>query len=230
MCCCIGHRRKENRTGGSWESRTACSGLRKFAEHIAALTHGIPGQPHPFLKSGSERVIRNPSGASVKTRKSPTRTLRRARTSSGKATPRESPMAISSSLTTTNPTAPNHNKLGAAPSLPCSLYQKKKRPPSKRGPSCLGSLALRELVGGLTAGWPLAFAQSLGGGWPRYYGCAVPAAAGALWGDAPARAAKLFSISTRCTLLFLTRSGFWSGLLLSAFMAIWLPRATACMR
>ena len=64
------------------------------------------------------------------------------------------------------------------------------------------------LVGGRTAGWPLARVQSLGGGWPRNYGCSAPAAAGALWGDAPARAAKLFSISRRCTLLVLIRSGF----------------------
>jgi len=83
------------------------------------------------------------------------------------------------------------------------------------------------LVGGLTAGWPQAQEQSLGGGWPRYYGCSAPPVAPALWGDADARAAKLFSISTRCTLLVFTRSGFWFG---SLFIAISLPRATVCMR
>jgi hypothetical protein len=94
------------------------------------------------------------------------------------------------------------------PDLLVEYFWAKNGPRFNGGQVALVLSRCESFIGGLTAGWPLALKQSLGGGWPRSYGCSAPAAAEALWGDAPAGAAKLFSIKTRCTLLILTRSGF----------------------
>jgi hypothetical protein len=71
--------------------------------------------------------------------------------------------------------------------------------------------------------------RSLGGGWPRCYGCSEPVEAVVPWGGAAAWAAKLFSINRICTLPFL--------ILCCGVSLCWpleeagaLPMATKCMR
>ena len=108
-----------------------------------------------------------------------------------------------------SPCPPNAGKSHRkpAPSVPRLT---KKRPPCRRGPSCLGSLALRELFWRPDGGVAVGAERSLGGGVGRFYGLSAPAEAGAPWGDAAAWAAKLFSINTHMHTADPTRSGFWS--------------------
>jgi len=113
--------------------------------------------------------------------------------------------------------------------LASSYHLDKKRPPSKRGPSCLGSLALRELGWRPNGGVTVGVSTASGEDGRELYGCSAPAAAAALWGCASARAAKLFSINRNCTLLYRTRSCFSSSLAVAADASA-LPRATECMR
>src|SRR5580693_3431649 len=99
-----------------------------------------------------------------------------------------------------------HGPASAAPTM--ASLQTKNGPRFRRGPSCLGSLALRELGWRPDGGVAVGAQAEPRGRMAAYYGCSAPPAALALWGDADARAAKLFSISTRCTVLLRTRSGF----------------------
>ncbi len=94
-------------------------------------------------------------------------------------------------------------------------------PRFRRGPSCLGSLVLRELGWRPYGGVAVGAVYCLGG---RGYGCcrSAPFKEAVPWGDAASWAAKLFSIKSTCTLLWRTRP------LSSAPWA--LPSATACMR
>jgi len=86
--------------------------------------------------------------------------------------------------------------------------QTKIGPRFRRGPSCLGSLVLRELVGGQTAGEPSG-RKGASGGWLRgfAYGRSAPVVDATPWGDAESGAAKLFSINRTWTLLAFTRAG-----------------------
>jgi hypothetical protein len=68
----------------------------------------------------------------------------------------------------------------------------KKRPPFERGPSCLGSLAVRELDGGRPAWVPLARIIPRGEGDAGLSAISAPVKAAASWGDTATWAAKLF--------------------------------------
>jgi len=108
--------------------------------------------------------------------------------------------------------------------------RKKTAPVFNGGQVALVLSRCESLVGGLTAGWPSGAKQSLGGGWPRSYGCSAPVEAAALWGDAAAWAAKLFSINRMCTLLERMRMGFAVSSPEEACCSTALPRATECRR
>ena len=116
----------------------------------------------------------------------------------------------------------------ARAALKSAVQHKKNGPRIDGGQVALVLSRCESFVGGLTAGWPLAQERSLGGGWPRTYGRSAPVEAAALWGDAAAWAAKLFSIRRMCTVLVRTRSGFAPVSLESVTVAF--PSATACIR
>jgi len=116
---------------------------------------------------------------------------------------------------------PSPDRLSPLRPRPYLSSSQKKRPPYQRGPSCLGSLAVRELDGGHTAG-TVGRGEPRGEGvWP--YGRSAPLATTVPWGDTAAWAAKLFSINRICT--WLLRDGFSEPFTASA-----LPSATAWNR
>ena len=106
-----------------------------------------------------------------------------------------------------------------------SRRHKKNGPRFRRGPSCLGSLALRELFwrpyGGVAVGARMPRRKDLG-----FYGLSAPVEEVTPWGDVAPWAAKLFAITRTCTSLV-----FFIGLVSSpaeaTSEATWaLPRAT----
>ncbi len=85
--------------------------------------------------------------------------------------------------------------------------QTKNGPRFRRGPSCLGSLVLRELFWRPYGRGAVGAERSLRGVAARLYGRSAPVKDATPWGDVESWAAKLFSINRICTLLALTRSG-----------------------
>ena len=84
------------------------------------------------------------------------------------------------------------------------LQMQKNGPRFRRGPSCLGSLVLREL-GWRPGGRGAVGAElSLRGGGCAAYGRSAPVEEATPWGGVDSWAAKLFSINRMCTLLVLT--------------------------
>src|SRR5579863_4290480 len=90
-----------------------------------------------------------------------------------------------------------------------SKKHQKNGPCFSRGQVALVLSRCESFFGGLRRGGRWRECRASGEELAAYCGCSAPAAAGALWGDAAAWAAKLFSITLRCTLLNRTRSGFW---------------------
>ncbi len=106
--------------------------------------------------------------------------------------------------------------------------QTKNGPRFRRGPSCLGSLVLRELFWRPDGRGAVGAGKSLRG-WLCGLRRSAPDADYMPWGDVESWAAKLFSINRMCTLPARMRAGLALGSAPGVSIGA-LPSATKCIR